>query len=216
MEFIKKTILLKTIIGTIKSVSGSTNVIVPDVSAIYNIKINLSSELKDLGFFSVDVEGNENLVTGNEEQYLVSGVSTSRLNELKKYTVSEDFNQQYLTHTTGRTDGVDYVNSVLNQEITYYVDGIKYTDTVVDSNTTITTFSFLTIGSFSSQFITAPLIKNPTHENIVSYPKIKNDVFIIRQGISAFDNNYKLEHITNLFELETYAGGNFFNIINNK
>jgi hypothetical protein len=52
-------------------------------------------------------------------------------------------------------------------------------------------------------------------ENIISNPEIYDDVFIIRQEISAFDGNYRLEYIQNLIDLETYAGGNFFNIVNN-
>jgi len=49
----------------------------------------------------------------------------------------------------------------------------------------------------------------------VSNPKINDDVFIVRQELSAFDSNYKLEFIRNLVDLTSYAGGNFFNIVNN-
>jgi hypothetical protein len=52
-------------------------------------------------------------------------------------------------------------------------------------------------------------------ENIISNPKIYNDVFIVRQEVSAFDGNYRLEYIRTLVDLTTYAGGNFFNIVNN-
>jgi hypothetical protein len=52
-------------------------------------------------------------------------------------------------------------------------------------------------------------------ENIISNPKINDDVFITRQELSAFEKNYRLEYIRNLVDLETYAGGNYFNIINN-
>jgi hypothetical protein len=33
--------------------------------------------------------------------------------------------------------------------------------------------------------------------------------------LSAFDQNYRLEYIQSLVDLTTYAGGNFFNIVNN-
>ena len=52
-------------------------------------------------------------------------------------------------------------------------------------------------------------------ENIISNPEIANDVFIDRQEISAFDQNYRLEYIGSLVDLTTYAGGGFFNIVNN-
>ena len=58
-------------------------------------------------------------------------------------------------------------------------------------------------------------IKEVNKKNIISNPKINDDVFISRQQLSAFDKNYRLEYINNLSDLETYAGGNFFNIVNN-
>ena len=48
-----------------------------------------------------------------------------------------------------------------------------------------------------------------------SNPKIEDDVFIVRQQLSAFNDNYNLEFIENLNDLINYAGGNYFNIINN-
>ena len=78
-----------------------------------------------------------------------------------------------------------------------------------------TTFDFISTGVLSPSFINAPIYKDPKKENIISNPKIGDDVFIVRQALSAFDNNYRLEQIKNLNELVTYAGGNFFNIVNN-
>ena len=76
-----------------------------------------------------------------------------------------------------------------------------------------TTFNF--IPQNTGNFVDAPYYKHPNKSKIISQPKINDDVFIIRDDLSAFDKNYKLEYITNLVELTTYAGGRFFNIVNN-
>ena len=57
--------------------------------------------------------------------------------------------------------------------------------------------------------------KDYNKDDIISYPQINNDVFIVRQDLSAFELNYKLEFIKKLIDLETYAGGKFFNVVNN-
>jgi len=76
-----------------------------------------------------------------------------------------------------------------------------------------TTFDF--IPQNGENFINEQYIKNPNKSKIISNPKIFDDVFIIRDNLSAFNKNYRLEHIRNLVDLTTYAGGKYFNIINN-
>jgi hypothetical protein len=79
-----------------------------------------------------------------------------------------------------------------------------------------TTFNYIARGtSETNNFIYEAYYKHPDKSKIISQPKINDDVFIIREDLSAFDKNYKLEYITNLVELTTYAGGRFFNIVNN-
>lgn len=142
----------------------------------------------------------------------ITGTSKSRLSELKKYSVSSDFTKQYFGNGSLINDGVAYDNSIENNKIVYYIGGIKYTD-IVSSN--VTTFSYDGMGLSSPDFINVPIYKDSNKENIISYPKINDDVFIVRQELSAFDQNYKLEYIRNLSDLKTYAGGNFFKIVNN-
>jgi len=98
--------------------------------------------------------------------------------------------------------------------ITYYLGGIKYIDLFTGS-TTGSTFSFTTQGYLNPNFINKRIYQDPNKENIISNPKISNDVFIIRQELPAFDGNYRLEYIKKLVDLETYAAGKFFNVINN-
>lgn len=145
----------------------------------------------------------------------LTGTSSSRLSELRKYTVTNVFADQYVSGGDEINDGVDYSASVSGQSVVYYLGGIKYTDTIVTGTTVETTYSFTPQGISSPDFITAPIYKDPKKERIVSNPKIDDDVFIIRQDLSVFENNYRLEYVEKLVELTTYAGGNYFNIVNN-
>lgn len=146
---------------------------------------------------------------------LISGTSSSRLSELRKYTVSPIFANQYIGGGSPTVDGVDYAHSFAYIKVIYYLGGIKYTDMLVGSNSG-TTFLYTPKGTGeTNNFIYVPYYKDPKKDNIISNPKINDDVFIVRQELSAFEKNYKLEHIKSLVELETYASGKFFNIIKN-
>jgi len=142
---------------------------------------------------------------------IVTGTTrNSRLAELKKYRITDVFTEQYYGGGSVSSDGVDYSNSISGVCVTYYIGGIKYVDVMATSATTFCTSSTSTI-----PFINVPYYKNPNKENIISNPKINNDVFIMRQEMSAFENNYRLKYIRNFRDLITYAGGKYFNIVNN-
>lgn len=216
MEFIKKKVLRIMTTGTTTD-CVPCHTIVPNLNVNYNFKISLTAESQDFGFF--DAYEN-NYITGGiiptQIPQTITGQSSSRLSELRKYTVTTVFVDQYVVNGTPTNDGVDLFNTIPNQKIVYYLGGIKFTDFVNSSGiTTQTTFSFIGQSYNSPDFINVPYYKNPNKENIISNPKIYDDVFIIRQELSAFDKNYRLEFIGNLSELTTYAGGGFFNIVNN-
>ena len=146
---------------------------------------------------------------------IITGTSSSRLSELRKYTVTDVFAKKYVTGGTINSDGIDLSISNPLNKIIYYLGGIKYVD-IMSGTTSGTTLNIFTPqGITSANFINVPYFKNPNKDNIISNPKINDDVFISRQQLSAFDKNYRLEYINNLSDLETYAGGNFFNIVNN-
>jgi len=149
------------------------------------------------------------MITGTTEN--------SRLAELRKYTTSTVFANQYVSGGNWTTDGVDY-NTSTGNTVVYYLGEpkcIKYVD-YLTGVTSGTTFSFEGQGISEPNFITGgTYIKNPNKEKIISNPKIFDDVFIIRYDLSAFDKNYRLEYIRNLVDLTTYAGGKYFNIVNN-
>lgn len=146
----------------------------------------------------------------------ITGTSTSRLTELRKYTITNVFADKYFGNGNINNDGVDYGNSIETSQIIYYIGGIKYVDVISGVYSGITYNIYTPLGTGNTlNFINVPYYKNPNKENIISEPKIKDDVFIIRQELSAFENNYRLEYIKNLNDLNTYAGGNYFNIVNN-
>lgn len=144
----------------------------------------------------------------------ITGNSTSRLDELKKFTHSLIFSDKYFGNGSVMSDGVDYTLSTENQFIVYYINGIRYVDNIINSGTT-TTFGVTGQGYTSPDFINSYVVKLPIKDNIISNPKINNDVFIDRQQISVFDKNYRLEFIRKLVDLETYASGKYFNIVKN-
>jgi hypothetical protein len=209
------------------------------------------------------------MITGTTEN--------SRLQELRKYTVSTVFANQYVGGGSWIQDGVDYSQSPVIEYVTYFIGGIKYVDeTLIDGThttfsapsiifdtstttytgtsiihvsppyTSITTtfrtnggiiqnagtsiysgdkkpyysgttiYSDIILTTTNPNFVTgATYIKNPNKEKIISNPKIFDDVFIVRDNLSAFEKNYRLEYIRNMIDLTTYAGGKYFNIINN-
>jgi hypothetical protein len=149
----------------------------------------------------------------------ITGNSTSRLSEVEKYSKSSNFFDRYFLTTTTVKDGVVQSQSNISsypKKIVYYIGGIRYED--VQSTPTsawITTFFYEGQGYSSPDFIDVPAYKDPNKENIIQNPKIENDVFIDREEMSAFQKNYNLEYIESLSDLETFAAGNYFNIVNN-
>jgi len=216
MEIIKKTIKQLLTTGTTTGCTGTCRVIIPvsDSGVTFNYKLLLTQVTDDIGFFDayevVDMTG----TTINYIPHTVTGESTSRLSELRKYSVSPIFANQYVSGGSLTVDGVDYPNSISGVSVTYYLGGIKYIDKTTSTGIT-TTFTFVTLGLTNPNFINKPIYKNPQKENIISNPKIDNDVFIIRQELSAFENNYRLEHVKSLVDLDSYAGGKYFNVVKN-
>jgi hypothetical protein len=217
MELLKKKIHQITTTGTTTGCTPCA-VIIPDTTVNYYFNILLTAESHDIGFFDAYTEISGSSINDSVSFYssqTVTGKSTSRLTELRKYTITSVFADQYINNGSPSSDGVDLYNTIPNEKIVYYLGGIRYVDILVDGVTKSTTFNFTSQGYNSPNFIDVPYYKNPNKENIISNPKIYDDVFIIRQELSAFDKNYRLEYIKNLVDLTTYAAGSFFNIVNN-
>lgn len=63
MELLKKTIKQAVTTGTTSGCSSNCYVIIPDLSATYYINIMLSQKVKDLGFFDVYDDNDEEIIT---------------------------------------------------------------------------------------------------------------------------------------------------------
>ena len=60
---------------------------------------------------------------------IVTGTTdNSRLAELRKYTATSVFADQYVGGGSWSSDGVDYTNSVSGVSVVYYIGGIRYVD----------------------------------------------------------------------------------------
>jgi len=204
MELIRKTFL-----------TGNTGTTGTASFSAYTMNILLTSSAKDWGFFDVYTG-----ITGqtiSTSTYQVTGESSSRLHELKKYTLNNSYSVKYKTSTTQSTDGLDLTLSSTGTStviLVYYLGGIKYTDSIT-SGVTTTTFSFTGVGYNSPNFDNYAIYKDELKQNINEQPRIDPDVFIERQSLSVFENNYRLKDINKLYDILSYAGGSYFNIINN-
>lgn len=147
--------------------------------------------------------------------YTVTGTSTSRLVELKKYKPTDNFTEKYHGNGSLSNDGVDYSQSIEGEIVVYFISGVEYND-IKSNGEWITTVKYDVVDvEDNPNFIDKRLVKNPNKSKLISNPKINNDVFIDRQEMSIFDKNYRLEFITSISDLITYAGGSYFNIVKN-
>jgi hypothetical protein len=55
MELVKKTILQALTTGTTATTTGIKYIIIPDLLAVYHMKLGFTSVVKDIGFFDVDL-----------------------------------------------------------------------------------------------------------------------------------------------------------------
>lgn len=140
-------------------------------------------------------------------------VGFSRLNELRKLKQTTVFTEKYKSGGSFSVDGVDYNNST-PENVVYYIDNIKYID-MVDNTTGLvtTTVSFTPLSSIDT--ITGNMFKTLVIDGEYTQPKITNDVFIFREVLSGYKDNYLLNGILNMEELTTFAGGRYFSIKNN-
>lgn len=171
-----------------------------------NLVINLNNRFYDVGFYSesgyendIDIENN-NIGT-------VTGTTISRLNELKKYTESSLITDKYVLSSNGSNGLI--LSETTEDLIVYIVDGINYTDNIIDGSTS---FSFI-IPEIYEDLENNFIIKEDKFLNYNDYKEI-NDIDVVRQTLNIFESHIRLSDIRNVEELTLYGGG-YFNIINN-
>jgi hypothetical protein len=147
---------------------------------------------------------------------LITGSTSSRLVELEKYSRIGNLSQRYFTSSTILTDGVNLITSTADTIINYYIGGIEYFDNYINSQYNNSTFVINILNATADiQQDNFPIIKDFSKGNVIGRPEVKSDVFIVRQSLSVFEQQYRLRVINNLSELNFYAGGGNFKIIDN-
>lgn len=141
----------------------------------------------------------------------ITGVTTSRLNELRKYKPTDVFEESYHESNSILENGVNYGESTENEIIVYYINKIEYSDIYEDNEYVITKFKHILEPPPTNH--DNFLIGNEKYGNSVETPKVMVDVFIDRHEKSPFKNNYLLSEMESLLDIATFAGGNYFNII---
>jgi hypothetical protein len=170
----------------------------------------LTQKINHLGFFDVNEDSTNNPII--ETTHTITGECKTRLSELKKYTISEVFTDQYPINGGINGDGIDMVNTIIGSKITYYINSIMYIDTIENDVTIRTTFKLTSNSINDYNFINKPIYKNEYKNNLIDNPKINNNLFIERQELSVFENNYKLEFMNKLIDVLTYVGGKYFHV----
>ena len=247
MEFVQKKVEIITTTAITSGCTGNCYIIIPysGTGVTYNFNINLTANSTDWGFFTPIEEGQDAIdgsitcnelsgvtsgtsecqsgytfatgVTISNNTYLVSGSSSSRLSEVRKFSTDGTLEDLYFISTDPATDGVDSgltTTGLTASTYVYYIGGITYTDEEVTGETT-TDFIFESSGYSSPVFTNLPYIKNEDIGNVIEKPIVGSDVFIERGKASAFEDNYRLKNIRNLTEVTYYSGGAYFNIIEN-
>ena len=190
----------------------------------YAINVPFSQQYVSSGSLSVDGVDYPNSVSGITMTYYIGGIKfidnisaitttfiyipTTFIYTPIIYTGVTTVYPTYTAVTTTYTIGTDptiYDATPLTSK--YSGNTPYYTGTTIYGDTIITTDN--------KNFVSESYYKNPNKSKIISNPKINDDVFIIRDDLSALDKNYRLEYIKNMVDLTTYAGGKYFNIINN-
>jgi len=171
----------------------------------YYINFGLTQKYDNVGLFSIIGSG----TTGTTSVNRVTGYTDSRLIELEKYTISDEIFQKYVLSGTSSSDGVVY-NDSTGSTISYWIGGINYVDY---SATTI--FTYFSSGLTALNSYSTNIVVEDKNVNLTDDSKVDSDIDVDRQSISVFENHYRIATATNLNDLINYAGGSFFNIINN-
>lgn len=198
---------------TIPIITGGTT----GATGSFNFNISLVARSIDLGFFDTYTGATNSPLSGYTGTTLITGTSSSRLYEIRKYTVSGTLSDLYFTSTGATADGLNVSLSstgVTASTYVYYLGGIIYTDQLSGTGIT-TTFIYISTGLSFTNFENKPIIKIESKENLVDNPFINSDVFIIRQELPVFEKSIRLRSVSTLNDVLTYAGGNYFKVFNN-
>jgi len=134
--------------------------------------------------------------------FVVSGFTSSRLNELKLYgKVSFD------DTVTVKKQGQDYgkVNSMTSAYTSYTINNVNYYDYPDGTTLYIANSSGLT----SNELVASAITKQEVLINVVDSPEIQSEIFIERGKLSGFESLQRLGEVDNMGDLTSYGYGYF-------
>lgn len=161
--------------------------------------------------FSGDSENNvQSQVSSNYIQipFTVSGLTKSRINELKPYgnlTLDQRINLPIINNGVlwGSITNVGPNFTAYTIQDSFYID---YDDG-------LTIFYQPSSGLTENNLTATPITKNETLLKVMDQPQIQTDVFVERGKNSAYERVQRMGEVDNLGDMINY-GYNFFNVIN--
>lgn len=231
MEVIKRKILLENFIS--RDVGPLYGTI---TATTFSLNIFLNQTIDNIGMFT-DVTGGEYDITPHlYSAGSVSGYTSSRISELKKYNVSNPYEEFFyfditddnrvstifeLSPKTGYTfNALNDSNLGTENQITgiiYYDLGVSETIFDDDLNTYIrfpkSTISYKGSGWNEDNISLSATVMEEKYLGIISPPKIESEVFIDRGSVSVLESHLRLSEIASLEHLITYNNGSYYNII---
>jgi hypothetical protein len=138
--------------------------------------------------------------------FLISGFTSSRLNELKQYGSTKFIPYKWIIKDN---QNWGQINTQLNLNFTgYTIEGIQYYDYEDGKTAYIVNSSGLT----SDWMVQSAMTKNEALLNIVYEPEVQSDIFIERGKNSALERIQRIGEVDNIGDLENYGYG-FFKIV---
>src|SRR5258706_4501552 len=101
---------------TIPIISGGTG-----STGSFNFKIPLIAKSIDLGFFDSFTGGTNSSLSGYTGTTIITGTSSSRLDEIRKYTVTGTLSDLYFISTGSTSNGLVLVWSITGVTASTYV-----------------------------------------------------------------------------------------------
>jgi len=136
----------------------------------------------------------------------VSGYTSSRLNELKRYGPTP-FTVGYVKVIKGQVFGT--IDDITSNYTAYTINDINYFDLPNGK----TFYIFQSSGITETEFVYSALTKNEYLMDFVVAPEIQTDVYVERGKYSAFENLQRLGEVDNIGDLINYGYG-FFTVNN--
>ena len=137
--------------------------------------------------------------------FLVTGYTTSRVNDLSQYGTNKFKPGLVVTGTSGIV-GV-YFGPDSNNIVTYMIDNIIFYDYPDGS----TMYNILSSGFTSDMLTQVPIVKDESLIGVVMQPEVQSNIFIERGKNTVLERIERIGEVDNIGDLEKY-GYSYFNV----